>query len=135
MSFFSLTILFLHDFRLEHNNQWLSQTLPILHQLVRFLPSHLLFIFSSAFISHWPIAEEALTDQVAGSSAPPHDLAPASPRAQPASLQLRISVLPDHPTSPQPAKEPSVEPEKSPSPARETRNDVSMTIHLFIFIQ
>jgi hypothetical protein len=77
-----------------------------------------------------------LTDQDAGSSAPPQDLAPASPRAQPASPQLEVSVLPDHPASPQPAiQEPSAEPEKSPSPAREARNDVSMKIHPFIFIQ
>jgi hypothetical protein len=35
----------LHDFRPKYNNQWLSQILPILHQLVRFSPSHSLFIF------------------------------------------------------------------------------------------
>jgi hypothetical protein len=92
---------------------------------------------SSAFIFHWPIAEEVLTDQVVGSSTPTQDLAPASPRVQPASPQLEVSVLPDHPASPQPAiQEPSTEPEKSPSPIRETRNDVSMKIHLSIlFIQ
>jgi hypothetical protein len=45
MPFFTLTILFLHDFRLEHSNQWLSQILPMLHQLVRFSPSYSLFIF------------------------------------------------------------------------------------------
>jgi hypothetical protein len=90
MPSFSLTILFLHDFRLEHNIQWLSQILPILRQLVRFSPSHLLFILSSAFISHWPIAEEALTNQAMGSSAPTQDLAPASPRAQLASPQLEF---------------------------------------------
>jgi hypothetical protein len=45
MPFFTLTILSLHDFRPEHNNQWLSQILPMLHQLVRFSPSYSLFIF------------------------------------------------------------------------------------------
>jgi hypothetical protein len=45
MPFFTLTILFLHDFRLEHNNQWLSQIPPMLHQLVRSSPSYSLFIF------------------------------------------------------------------------------------------
>jgi hypothetical protein len=46
--------------------------------------------FSSAFISYWPIAEEIMTDQVVGSSAPTQDLAPASPRAQLASPQLEF---------------------------------------------
>jgi hypothetical protein len=92
---------------------------------------------SSAFILHWPIAEEALTDQTVGSPAPTQDLAPASPRAQLASTQLEVSVSPDHPASPQLAiQEPFAEPEKSPSPTREVRNDVSMKIHLSIlFIQ
>jgi hypothetical protein len=78
-----------------------------------------------------------MTDQVMGSFAPTQDLAPASPRAQLASPQLDVSVLPDHPASPQPAiQEPSAEPEKSPSSIREARNDVSMKkIHSFIFIQ
>jgi hypothetical protein len=42
-------------------------------------------------------------------------------------------MLPYHPASPQPAiQEPSAELEKSPSPTREARNDVSMKIHSFI---
>jgi hypothetical protein len=45
---------------------------------------------SSAFISYWPIAEEIMTDQAVGSSAPTQDLAPASPRAQLASPQLEV---------------------------------------------
>jgi hypothetical protein len=41
-----------------------------------------------------------------------------------------VSVSPDHPASPQPAiQELSAKPEKSPSPTREARNDVSMKIH------
>jgi hypothetical protein len=136
MSSFSLTIYLLHDFRLEHNNQWLSQLLPILHQLVRLSPSHLPFILSSAFVLDWLIAEEVLTDQAMGSSAPTQDPIPGSPRAQPASPQLEVSVSPDHPASPQPSiQELSAEPEKSPSPTREARNDVSVKIHPFIFNQ
>jgi hypothetical protein len=43
-------------------------------------------------------------------------------------------VLRDHPASSQPTmQELFTEPEKSPSPTREARNDVSMKIHPFIF--
>jgi hypothetical protein len=86
------------------------------------------------FISYWPIAKEIMTDQAVGSSAPTQDLAQVSPRAQPASPQLEVSVLPDHPASPQPAiQEPSAEPEKSTSSIPEARNDVSMKNPLFHF--
>jgi hypothetical protein len=88
---------------------------------------------SSAFILDWPVAEEVLTDQVVGSSAQTQDPAPASPRAQPASPQLEVSVSLGHSASPQPAiQELSAEPERSSSPMREARNDVSIKIHPFI---
>jgi hypothetical protein len=38
-------LLYLHDFRPKHSNQWLLQILPMLHQLVKFLPSYYLIIF------------------------------------------------------------------------------------------
>jgi hypothetical protein len=85
---------------------------------------------SSAFILDWPVAEEVPTDQAMGSSAQTQDPAPASPRTQPASPQLEVSVSPDHSASPQPAiQELSAEPERSPSPIQAVRNDVSMKIH------
>jgi hypothetical protein len=117
MPFFTLTILSLRDFRPEYNNQWLPQILPILHQLVRSSPSHPLFISSlSAFTPYWPVAEETLIDQAVGSSSPPQSPVPASPRIQPASPQPEVSALPNHPSSTQLAtKEPSTEPERSPS--------------------
>jgi hypothetical protein len=106
----------------------------MLHQLIRFLPSYSLFISLSASIPYWPVAGETLTNQAVGSSSPPQSPVPASPRIQLASPQPEVSVLPDHPASPQPAiQEPSTELEKSPSPTREARNDVSMNIHSSIF--
>jgi hypothetical protein len=75
-----------------------------------------------------------LTDQAVGSSSPPQDPVPASPRIQSASPQPEVSALPDHPASPQPAiQEPSTELEKSPSPIRVARDDVSMNTHSSIF--
>jgi hypothetical protein len=61
---------------------------------------------------------------------------PASPRIQPSSPQPEVIASPrNHPASPQlDIQEPSLEPEKLPSPIREARNDVSMNIHLSIFI-
>jgi hypothetical protein len=135
MPFFTLTILSLHDFRPEYNNQWLPQILPILHQLVRSSPSHPLFISSLlAFTPYWPVAEETLIDQAVGSSSPPQSPVPASPRIQPASPQPEVSALPNHPSSTQLAtQEPSTKPERSPSLIQETRNDVSMNIYPFYF--
>jgi hypothetical protein len=93
------------------------------------LPIH---FSSSAFTPYWPVAEETLTDQAMGSSSPLQDSVLASPRTQPASHQPEVSILPNHPTSPQPAtQEPSIELERPPSPIQETRNDVSMSIYLF----
>jgi hypothetical protein len=92
------------------------------------------FIFSSAFILDWLVAEEVQTDQAVGSPAQTQDPAPASPRAQPASPQLEVSVSPDHPASPQPAiQELSAEPERS-STTREAGNDVSINNPSFHFI-
>jgi hypothetical protein len=70
-----------------------------------------------------------------GSSSPHHDSIPASPRIQTSSPQPEASASPrDNPVSPQPdVPEPSIETEKLPSPFRETRNNVSMSIHLFYF--
>jgi hypothetical protein len=81
------------------------------------------------------VAEETLVSQTVGSPSPHHDLIPASPRIQPSSPQPEVSASPrNHPVSPQPdILEPSTEPEKLPSPIPETRNDVSMSIHLFYF--
>jgi hypothetical protein len=81
------------------------------------------------------VAEETLADQTVGGPSPHHDLVSVSPRTQPASPQLEVSVSPgNHPVSPQlDIQEPSLEPEKLPSPIREARNDVSMNIHLFYY--
>jgi hypothetical protein len=88
---------------------------------------------SSAFILDWPVAEEVLTDQAVGRSAQTRDPGPASPRTQPASPQLGIPMSPGHQASPEPAmQELPAEPEKSSSPTREVRNNVSMKIHLSI---
>jgi hypothetical protein len=100
--------------------------------------SNILFFnhFSSlAVIPYLLVAEEILVDQTVGSSSPHHDSVPVSPKIQPASPQPEVSTSPrNHPVSPQPdVQEPSIEPEKLPSPTRETRNDVSMSIHLFYF--
>jgi hypothetical protein len=101
-------------------------------------------IFTILFFNHFSslaltpytlVAEKTLVDQTVGSSSPHHDLVPISPRIQPASSQPEVSASPrNHLVSPQPdVQEPSIEPEKSPSPIRDTRNDVSMSIHLFYF--
>jgi hypothetical protein len=92
--------------------------------------------FSSlALIPYLLVAEETLVSQTVGTSSPYHDSIPASPRIQPSSPQPEVSPSPrNHPVSPQPdIQEPSIEPEKLPSPIRETSNDVSMSIHLFYF--
>jgi hypothetical protein len=88
---------------------------------------------SSAFIPDWLVAEEVPTNQSMGSSAQIEDPAPASPRTQPASPQLDVSVSPDHPTSPQPAmQELPAEAEESSPTIREVRNNVTMKIHFSI---
>jgi hypothetical protein len=98
----------------------------------------LLFNHSSslALIHYFLVAKETLVNQTVGSSSPHHDSILASPRIQPSSPQLEVSASPrNHPVSPQPEiQEPSLEPEKLPSPIREARNDVSMNTHLSIFI-
>jgi hypothetical protein len=101
-------------------------------------------IFTILFFNHFSslaltpyllVAEETLADQTMGGPSPRHDSVPVSPRIQPASPQPEVSASPrNHPVSPHPdVQEPSIEPEKLPSPIRETRNDVSMSIHLFYF--
>jgi hypothetical protein len=92
--------------------------------------------FSSlALTPYLLVAEETLEDQTVGGPFPHHDSVPVSPRTQPASSQPEVSASPrNHPVSPQPdVQEPLMEPEKLPSPIRENRNDVSMSIHLFNF--
>jgi hypothetical protein len=92
--------------------------------------------FSSlALIPYLLIAEETLVSQTVGSSSPHHDSTPASPRIQPSSPQPEVSAsLINHPVSSQTdIQEPSLDPEKLPSPIREARNDVSMNIHFFYF--
>jgi hypothetical protein len=135
MPLFTLAILSLHDFRLEYSNQWLPQILPILHQLVRFFKISLFYSFFFIGINPlWPVAEETLIDQAVGSSSPPQNPVPASPRVQPASPQPEASILPNYPSSPQLAtQEPSTEIERPPSLNQETKNDVSMSIYLFYF--
>jgi hypothetical protein len=102
-------------------------------------------IFTILFFNHFSslaltpyllVAEETSADQIVGGPSPYHDSVPDSPRTQPASPQPEVSASPrNHPVSPQPdIQEPSTEPEKLPSPFRETKNDVSMSIHLFYFI-
>jgi hypothetical protein len=88
-----------------------------------------------ALIPYLLVAKETLVSQTVGSSSPHHDSTPASPRIQPSSPQPEVSGSPrNNPVSPQPdIPEPSIDPEKLPSPIRETRNDVSMSIHLFYF--
>jgi hypothetical protein len=101
-------------------------------------------IFTILFFNHFSslaltpyllVAKETLVNQTVGSSSPYHDSVPVSPRIQPAAPQPEVSASPrNHPVFPQPdVQELSIEPEKSPSPIRETRNDVSMSIHLFYF--
>jgi hypothetical protein len=101
-------------------------------------------IFTILFFNHFsplaltpylPAAEETVVDQTVGSSYPLHDSIPVSPRIQPAYPQLEVSASPrNHPVSPQLAvQELSIELEMPPSPIQETRNDVSMNIHLFYF--
>jgi hypothetical protein len=126
----------LHNFTPELSNQWSLQILPMLHLLVKFSPSYSSIIFSSlALIPYLLVAEETLVSQTMGSSSPHHDSTPASPRIQPPSPQLEVSASPkNNPVSPQlDIPEPSIEPEKLPSPIRETRNDVSMSMNLFYF--
>jgi succinate dehydrogenase hydrophobic anchor subunit len=98
---------------------------------------HLIFqSFSSlALIPYLLVAEETLVSQTVGSSSPHHVSTLASPRIQPSSPQPEVSASPrNNPVSPQPdIQEPSLEPEKFPSPIREARNEVSMNIHLFYF--
>jgi hypothetical protein len=92
--------------------------------------------FSSlALTPYLLVAKETLVNQTVGSSSPYHDSVPVSPRIQPAAPQPEVSASPrNHPVFPQPdVQELSIEPEKSPSPIRETRNDVSMSTHLFYF--
>jgi hypothetical protein len=106
---------------------------------------------SLALIHYLLVAEETLVSQTVGSFSPQHDSIPASPRIQPSSPQPEVSASPrihpyspqlevlasprTHPASPQlDIQEPSLEPEKLPSSAREARNDVSMNTHLSIFI-
>jgi hypothetical protein len=101
-------------------------------------------IFTILFLNHFSslaltpyllVVEETLVSQTVGNSSPHHDSIPASPRIQPSSSQPEVSALPrNHRVSSQPdVQEPSTEPEKLSSPIRETRNDVSMSIHLFYF--
>jgi hypothetical protein len=101
-------------------------------------------IFTILFLNHFSslapapyllVAEETLVSQTVGSSSPHHDSIPASPRIQPSSTQPEVSASQrNHPVSPQlDVQEPSTELEKLPSPIRETRNDVIMSIHLFYF--
>jgi hypothetical protein len=125
----------LYGFRPKHNNQWLFQILPMLHQLVKFSPPYSSIIFSPlALTPYLLVAEETLADQTVGSPSPHHDPVPVSPRTQPASPQQEVSVSPrNHPVSPPDVQEPSIEPEKLPSPIRETWNDVSISILLFYF--
>jgi hypothetical protein len=54
---------------------------------------------------------------------------------QPSSPQPEVSASPrNNPVSPQPdIPKNSIEPEKLHSPIQETRNDVTMSIHLFYF--
>jgi hypothetical protein len=88
-----------------------------------------------ALTPYFLVAEEILVDQIVGSSSAHHDSVSVSPRIQPASPQPEVSASPrNHPVSPQPdVQEPSIKPEKPTSPIQETRNDVSMGIHLFYF--
>jgi hypothetical protein len=101
-------------------------------------------IFTILFLNHFSsleltpyllVAEETLVSQTVGSSSLHHDSILASPRIQPSSPQPEVSASPrNHPVSPKPdIQEPSTEPEQLPSPIWETRNDVSMSIHLFYF--
>jgi hypothetical protein len=101
-------------------------------------------IFTILFFNHFSslaltpylvVAKETLADQTVGISSPHHDLVPVSPRIQLASPKPEVSALPrNHLVSPQPdVQEPSIEHKKPSSPIRETRNDVSMSIHLFYF--
>jgi hypothetical protein len=91
--------------------------------------------FSSlALTPYLLVVEETLADQTVGSPSPHHDSVPVSPRTQPASPQPEFSASPrNHPVSPPDVQEPSIKPEELPSPIRKTRNDVSMSIHLFYF--
>jgi hypothetical protein len=100
-------------------------------------------IFTILFFNHFSslaltpyllVAEETLADQTMGGPSN-HDPVPVPQRTQPASPQPEVSTSPrNHPVPPQPdIQEPSIEPEKLSSPIRETRNDVSMSIHLFYF--
>jgi hypothetical protein len=93
-------------------------------------------LFSSlALIPYLLVAEETLVSHTMGSSSPHHDSIPASPRIKPSFPQPEVSASPrNHQVSPQrDIQEPSLEPEKLPSPIREARNDVSMNTHLFYF--
>jgi hypothetical protein len=108
----------------------------MLHLLVKLSPSYFFNHFSSlALTPYLLVAEETLVSQTMGSSPPHHDSISASPRIQPSSPQPEASASPrNHPVSPQlDIPEPSIDPEKLPSPIWETRNDVSMSIHLFYF--
>jgi hypothetical protein len=125
----------LHDFRPEHSNQWSLQIQDNASSTGKIF-TILLFNFSSlALTPHLLVAEESLVSQTVGSSSPHHDSIPTSPRIQPSSPQPEVSASPrNHPVSPQSdIQEPSLEPEKLPSPIREARNDVSMNIHVFYF--
>jgi hypothetical protein len=92
--------------------------------------------FSSlALTPYLLVEEENLANQTVGGPSPHHDSVPVSPRTQLASPQPEVSASPrNHPVSPQPdVQEPSIEPEKLPSPIQETRNDVRMSTHIFYF--
>jgi hypothetical protein len=90
---------------------------------------------SLALTPYLLVVEETLADQTVGGPSPHHDSIPVSPRTQPTSPQPEVSASPrNHPVSPQPdVQEPSIEPEKLPSPIREARNSVTMSIHIFYF--
>jgi hypothetical protein len=102
--------------------------------MVKFSPSYSSNHFSSLTLTPYLlVAEETLVSQTVGSSSPRHDSIPAPPRVQTSSPQPEVSGSPrNHPVSPQPdIQEPSTEPKKLPSPIREVKNDVSMSIYLF----
>jgi hypothetical protein len=102
------------------------------HLLVKFSPSYSSIIFSSlAFIPYLLVAEETSVSQTVGSSSSHHDSNPASPRIQTSSPQSEVSASPrNHPVSPRPdIQEPSLEPEKLPSPIREARNVLTVKFH------
>jgi hypothetical protein len=93
----------------------------MLHLLVKLSPSYFFQSFSPlALIPYLLVAEETSVSQTVWSSSPHHDSTPASPRIQPSSPQPEVLASPrNNPVSPQPdIPEPSIEPEKFPSPIR-----------------